>query len=153
MSFFNTTEFYVIATMVAAAVVASCMRPPSRGEAVERLLGGKLCDISDPDPEPRLTLTCDESGSVLLTRSGLEGLNEDCAVSLACTLIGTDLTVKERIVGSRAMAGPVDTALFTFDFLPPGRYHVKYESESTGLFAAFPLTVRPGNALTRPLRR
>lgn len=153
MSFFNTTEFYVIATMVAAAVVASCMRPPSRGEAVERLLGGKLCDVSDPDPSPRLTLTCDDTGAVLLTRSGLEGLNEDCAVSLACTLIGSDLTVKERIVGSRAAGAPVDTALFTLDFLPPGRYHVKYESESTGLFAAFPLTVRPGNTLTRPLRR
>lgn len=153
MSFFQTTEFYVIATMAAAAVVAACMRPPSRGEAIERLLAGRLCDVADPDLSPRLTLTCDDSGAVLLTRSGLEGLSEDCAVSVACTLVGDTLTVKERIVRSNRQSEPVDTALFTLDFLRPGRYHVRYQSGQTGLFAAFPLTVRPGNTITRPLRR
>lgn len=153
MSFFQTTEFYVIATMAAAAVVAACMRPPSRGEAIERLLAGRLCDVADPDLSPHVTLTCDDSGAVLLTRSGLEGLSDECAVSVACTLVGDTLTVKERIVRSNRQSEPVDTALFTLDFLCPGRYHVRYQSEQTGLFAAFPLTVRPGNTITRPLRR
>lgn len=156
--FFTSTEFYVIASMAAAAVIGLCVKPGARGEAIERLLAGHLCDTSadrsDPADAalPQITLSCDPSGNVLLTRSGLSGLTSDGAVSLAVTRIASDITIEERTTYS-PLGEPVDTALFTLDFLPPGRYHVRYNSDATGLFAAFSLTVRPENLVTRQLSR
>ena len=152
--FFHSTEFYVIASMAAAAVVGLCVRPPSRGEAIERLLAGTLCRSDSNDPEPRVTISCPEDGGpVLLTRSGLAGLTSAGAVSLAVTVTGTDVAIEERITGATSPSEPVDTALFTLDFLRPGRYNVRYNSSSLGLFSAFTLSVRPGASLTRPLRQ
>lgn len=90
---------------------------------------------------------------MLLTRSGLAGLTSAGAVSLAVTVTGTDVAIEERITGATSPSEPVDTALFTLDFLRPGRYHVRYNSSSLGLFSAFTLSVRPGASLTRPLRQ
>lgn len=151
-SFFSSTEFYVIASMAAAAVVGLCVKPPSRGQAIERLLAGILCQTSEPDATPSITLSCEPDGNVLLTRSGLEGLTTAGAVSLAATRIGTDITIEERITPT-AGGEAIDAALFTLDFITPGRYHLRYNSSALGLFAAFTLTVRPGNTLRRPLRQ
>lgn len=152
MSFFTTTEFYVIASLAAAAIVGFCVKPPSRGQAIESLLAGTLCDTSDSDPTPRIALSCDDDCRVLLTRHGLDGLTTTGAVSLAATRIASDITIEERVTPTPG-GEPVDTALFSLDFIPPGRYHVRYNSESTGLFAAFTLTVRAGNTIIRPLTR
>lgn len=146
-SFFSSTEFYVIASVAAAAVVALCVKPQPRGEAIERLLAGTLCDVSDPDLRPRITLACSSDGRVMLTRSGLHGLTTHGAVSLAATRIGSDITIEERITPSPG-GEPVDTALFTLDFLTPGRYHIRYNSDATGLFAAFTFTSGPDRPAT-----
>jgi len=154
--FFHTTEFYVIASMVAAAVVGLCVRPPSRGEAIERLLAGTLCDTGTADTGPRITLSCEPDGTVLLTRSGLTGLTDSCAVSLAVTVIGTDISIEERLAGPTSVTTsgqPIDTALFTLDFLRHDRYHVRYNSSSLGLFTAFTASLRPEAIHTRPLRQ
>lgn len=151
-SFLTSTEFYVIASLAAAAIVGLCVKPQSRGEALEHLLAGNLCDLSDIDPASRLTLTCDSDGKILLTRHGLAGLTADGAVSLSVKRIGTEITIEERITPATT-GEPIDSALFTLDFIPPGRYHIRYNSESTGLFSAFTMTVRPSSTLTRPLSR
>lgn len=151
-SFLTSTEFYVIASLAAATVVGLCVKPQSRGEAIEHLLSGELCDSSDPDGTPRVTITCDTDGKLLLTRCGLRDMTTDGAVSLSAKRIGSDITIEERITKSTAGI-PVDTALFTLDFIPPGRYHIRYNSEATGLFAAFTMTVRPSATLTRQLSR
>lgn len=155
--FFHSTEFYVIASIAAAAVVILFMRPQSRGEAIERLLAGTLCDTGHPDAPPTVSLFCSEDGTVLLTRSGLIGMTGDSALSLAVTVAGGDISVEERVTMSAPLPGtvtrPVDAALFTLDFLRPGRYHVRYNSSSLGLFTAFTMSVSPGNTLTRLLRQ
>ncbi|MCM1349323.1 MAG: hypothetical protein NC338_07920 [Firmicutes bacterium] len=151
-SFFSSTEFYVMATMAAATVIGLCVKPPSRGPAVERLLAGTLCDTSCGEATPCIVLTCEEDGTVLLTRTGLQGLTSAGAVSLAATKIGTDITIEERITHTPG-GSPIDSALFTLDIFTPGRYHIRYNSSSLGLFAAFILTVRPGNSVRRPLRQ
>ncbi len=150
--FFSSPEFYVIATIAAAAIVAGCIRPQQKGPAIERLLGSALCDASDTDTSPRVTISCEPDGMILLTRHGLSAMTDNGAVSIAATRTGTDVILEERVVHSPA-GQPVDTALFTLDFLPTGRYHIQYRSEPYGLFAAFSLTVRPGNEITRPLTR
>lgn len=148
---FNSVQFYVLAAVVAAAVVACCVKPSIKGEARTWLLAGTLCATdSDSSAAPAIDVRCMPDGKVMLTRRGLSGMTSGGAVSLAVTVAGFDISVEERVV--TAIEGePVDTALFTLDFLGRERYHLRYNSESTGLFVAFTLPVRPDMVLHKPL--
>lgn len=150
MSWFNTVEFYVVAGTVAAAVVALAALPQRRGPAVQHLLAGDLADTGNP--APALLAQVDDRGRLLLTRTGLGGIHAAGAVSLAVTVTGFDIKIEERLTPGQADSAPVDTACFTLDFLGAERYHISYNSDDAGLFAAFTITVRPGIHLTRPLR-
>lgn len=147
---FTSIEFYVIATMVAAAVIALCVRPSGRGEARTHLLAGILCSFTERQSTgAAIILESLDNGDVLLTRTGLQGLTNSGAVSLAVTIIGFDITIEERItIDNHPGSEPVDTALFTLDFLAPERYHIQYRSEETATFAAFNFINRPSRPMT-----
>ena len=151
MWFFQSTEFFVLLLFVAAAVVAACARPSRRGQAVTRTFAGWL--MTTGKPEPAVDIDCLDNGDVRLTRTGLEGVRSDGAVSLAVVQIGRDLEIKERITPGSMLGESVDTACFTFKFMGADWYHVKYESESTGRMAAFSLHNRPGIHMTMPLKQ
>lgn len=150
MAWFNTVEFYVVAGTLAAAVVALAALPQRRGPAVQHLLAGDLADTGNPAPQ--LLAQVDERGRLLLTRTGLAGIHAGGAVSLALTITGFDIKIEERLTPGPAAGAPVDTACFTLDFLGAERYHISYNSDDAGLFAAFTLPIRPGIRHTRPLR-
>lgn len=112
---------------------------------MEYLLASELSQRDDSDTSgTSLTLTCMDDGSVLLVRHGVEGVSMTGAVSLAATCDGVNVTFEERLVGGSTWDPPALSATFRIDFLRPGRYHVRYNSERTGLFAAFSFHVRPG---------
>lgn len=148
----SAVEIYVLLAVAAAAVVALCVKPSARGEAVTRLLAGRLCRLEDvPAQTPSVDFECLDDGNVLLSRRGLKDLNESGAVSLVVTVIGFDVTVEERIVAGCDGGEPVDTALFTLDFLGPERYHIRYVSEPTASAASLTLHNRPGMHISRTL--
>lgn len=149
MSWFNTVEFYVVAGTVAAAVVALAALPQRRGPAVQHLLAGDLADTGSPDAA--LLAQIDSRGRLLLTRTGLSGIHVAGAVSLAVTVTGFDIKIEERLTPGPADSATADTACFTLDFLGAERYHISYNSEDSGLFAAFTIPVRPGIRIIRPL--
>ena len=148
MNFLHTTEFYVIATLVAAAIVALLARPSSRGEARQHLLAGELSNASNRSwsdtttVEPSISFRVRDDGAVVLTRHGVDGVSTSGAVSLAVTVIGFDISIEERIVPGNNMDDPIDTATFVLDFLAPDRYHIKYNSSATSRFAATTILVR-----------
>lgn len=150
--FFTSIEFYVIATVVAAAIVAYIAKPSLRGEARQHFLSGELInstnrdwsDNSDKTPKPEISLTTRDDGTVVITRHGISGVSESGAVSLAITIIGLDITIEERIVPGNPIDNPIDTATFTLDFLAPERYHLKYNSATTSSFIATTILARPG---------
>lgn len=158
---FHSVEFYVILTVVAAAILAFCARPSQRGEAETHLLAGVLSDAPDTE-NPSITVECLENGDVTITRHGLRGIYSTGAASLAITQIGTDLKIIERLTpGPRPypatdddgnVQAPADIveALFTLNFMGRGWYHIKYEAEGN-FFAAFSLHVRPGITIQRSL--
>ena len=150
----SQVEIYVLLAVAAAAVVAVCVKPASRGEAIEHLLGGRLCSLSENGSadEPAGDFDCDESGNVLLLRRGLTGLTDADAVSLAITVIGFDVRIEERVAKGRGMGNPVDAAVFTLDFLGHERYHVIYRSEVYSLAASLTLHNRPGLHAARELK-
>lgn len=151
MAFFNTVEFYVILAVIAAAIVAFASKPAERGPAAEYLLAGIL-DDSRADMLPMLFLACREDGSVALTRQGVDCISDDGAVSLAVKVIGHDVAIEERLTTGRGLIQPC-SANFLINFLPPGHYHIRYNSAKTGLFVAFPLHVRPGITTSKLLQR
>lgn len=156
MSVFDSIEFYVIAAVVASAVVGLCVRPSSKGEAVTRLLAGELSPAGDDgaDSTPSIELLVEEDGSVTLTRRGLDGMvHASGALSLVVNVAGFDISVEERLTPGRPAADVPEhaEARFTFDFLGAERYHLRYYSEATGGLAVTPLHVRPGIHIVKPL--
>lgn len=150
--FIDTPEFYVIAAVVAAMIVAFAAKPASRGEAVTHLLSGTLSN-SESTP-PSISINARENGDVILTRRGLEGLGSMGAVSLAITIIGFDIIIEERFVASRLDGDTsVNTATFTLDFLARERYHIRYNADHCGLFASAQINNRPGWETTKELLR
>lgn len=147
-------EFYVIMAVVAAAVVAYSARPQSRGPVMEYLLASVLNECDDSDMQrPSIELICKDDGSVHLVRHGVEDVTMTGAVSLAVTCNGTNVSIEERLVVGSTWDHPARSATFRIDFLLPGHYHILYNSEKTGLFAAFPFHLRPGITTSHILSR
>lgn len=138
--------------VVAAAVVALACRPQARGEMLEYLLAGKLSRTSLCG-ESAVEFECMDSGMVVIRRTCIEGVTESGAVSLAVKCDGVNVVIEERMIPGNQYDMPIDTATFDLDFLRPGRYHVRYNSDPTGLFVAFQLHVRPGIVARRVLSR
>lgn len=149
---FHTVEFYVIAVVVAAMIVGFVARPAARGEAKQFLLAGDL-SYDDEYAVPAITIEVLDSGLVVLRRHAIEDMTTSCAVSLAITIIGWDITIEERLSNGYYTDPAIDTATFYLDFLAPERYHLRYNSESTGLFTATSITIRPGYTITRQLTK
>lgn len=148
---YNTVEFYVIAGAVAAACVVAASLPKAPRQAVLHMAAG---DLSGSDSgllaDPAVHVWVDDDRRVHIRRTGLSNVTDNGAVSLAITVIGYDVSIEERITPGNGWP-TVDTAHFTLDFFAPDRYHIKYNSEDTGLFAAFTLNAIPGIKLTKPL--
>lgn len=148
--FLNSIDFYIVATLVAAMIVAFAARPAARGEARQFLLAGDL-DYTGSDDSPSVMITALDDGTVVLQRRGLKNMTATSAVSLAVTVMGWDIVIEERLSDGCQNDAMIDTATFYFDFLAPERYHLRYNSESLGLFAATQLTNRPGYKINRQL--
>lgn len=150
MWIFNTVEFYVIATLVAAMLIAFAAKPASKGEARQYLLAGDL-SAEDENASPAISLHALDNGKVVLRRTGLSSMTSSSAVSLAITVIGWDISIEERLSEGYSLDSSIDTATFYLDFIAPERYHIRYNSSSTGLFAATQFNNRPGYKVTRAL--
>ncbi|MCM1517129.1 MAG: hypothetical protein NC117_00610 [Pseudoflavonifractor sp.] len=146
---FQSVEFYVIATLVAAVVAAMALRPASRGAVSEYLVPSVLTCEGEDVPGVEAEVTAD---SVLrLTRKAIPAVMSTGAVSARVTVSDKDIKVEERVVFGRIPGDAVDTATFMLDFLSPGRYHLQYVSESTGMSAAMTVNIRPGYRVSRRL--
>jgi hypothetical protein len=147
---FQTVEFYVITSVIAAAVVAYMAIPAQRGEAKLHMLAGELFE-GDFDAKPSIEFHCNDDGSVTLVRRGISGIYASGAVSIAIKVIGFDLMIEERLTQGSPLDMQMSEAQFNLDFLAPEWYHIKYNSENIGRFCAASLHVRPGLVLRKEL--
>ena len=146
----NSVEFYVIAACVAAAIVAYAALPSKRGAAVLHLVAGTLSE-GNPEAQPSIDVEVDDNRRAIITRRGVRNVTDSGAVSLAINVIGFDITIDERLTPGRG-TGSMTEASFILDFLAPERYHIKYNSEDAGVFAAFSLPVKEGIKIHRELK-
>lgn len=147
---FGSAEFYVIAAVIAAAIVALAAIPSRRGAAVLTTYPGTLID-EDTLQQPAINVEVDPDNRVIITRRGIDCVAADGAVSLAVTTIGFDLTIEERITPGKGRPLPC-SAMFILSGFGAERYHIQYRNSHLGLLAAFSLPVREGVAINRPLR-
>lgn len=159
LSIFQTVEFYVIAAVVAASVVAAAALPKRRGPVRTFLYGGEMLVDTPVGEAPAIEVTVDPSGHLTICRSGLAGLTDRSAWSLAVQISGFDVTINERIVPGRQRAIPDDetapqpatAARAVLDCFGRERYHFRYLSEATGSSCAFTMSVAPGARLRKTL--
>lgn len=146
---FQSVEFYVIATLVAALVAGVALRPTARG-AVREYLVPSVLSLSG-DGTPAVTATVGDDGVLSLRRTAIPPVTATGAVSARVTVNGPDIKVEERVVYGRVAGEEVDTATITLEYLAAGRYHLQYISEATGLSAAMTVNIRPGYRVSRRL--
>ena len=144
----GSVEFYVIAAFVATAIVALCVRPSGRGEAITEFITSRLS--ADGYTDACIEVTVDDALRVHIIRHGLTDIRSGASVALALTRIVFDISIEERVAASPD-GYMVDSAEFVIDNLGPERYHIKYNSSESGRFAAFTLTVKPGIHIIKPM--
>lgn len=151
--FFHSVEFYVILTLVAAAVLAVCARPSRRGAARQYFATAMLsAPVESVGDEPHIEIFCRQDGGVAIVRRGLEHVYASGTVALAIEVIGFDVHIKERITAGNPADGPATEGVFLLDFFGPEWYHIKYTADPSGRMAAFTLHVRPGLRTTHELK-
>lgn len=157
LSVFQTPEFYVIVSVIAAAIVAVASLPERKGEVKLHLLAGELQTSSDPSDDlgpghGAIIFEVHAGNFVSLRRTGLTGVTMDGALSLAIKVSGFDIVIEERVTtGSWSPFGMADSAVFHLDFLAPEWYHIRYESEQFSEHASLTLHVREGIRVEKKL--
>lgn len=105
IEFFRTVEFYVVATVVAAAVIILSTRPSGSKPVQTRFARATFEPDSEPsDAEPSLEVSVRDDGMVVFTRHGLGRIRKGTVVALAITVKGFDVTLKERITAASSHA-------------------------------------------------
>lgn len=150
-AFFHTTEFFVIAVVIAALIVGFMALPAKRGEVRQFFVEAVIGTSDSPDPDPSITLICRDDGSVTLIRKGLSGVRTSGMVNLAITVVGYDVTIQERLVEGSTWDSMADRAVANLTMLARERYHIAYISESLSRFASLTLNNRPGLRAVRQL--
>lgn len=140
----HSVEFYVVLTIIAAAVLAFCLRPARKDSVVEISTTGWLV-AGDGDGVPRLLIVCNDDGSVTFRRTGLSGMYADGAIGLTIYKRGFDWEIFERRTSpGRCTEEPAYEAVFVLRDIAPDWHHIKYNCDPATRFAAFSLHVRPG---------
>lgn len=147
--FVQSLEFYVIAIIVAAAIIGLAARPQQRGEARTWLLPATL-NAGSVSEIPAISISVDNHHNITLHRTGLP--DETTSVNLSVTLIGRNISIEEHPVlsGNATTPGHV-TAETLFSFTGPERYHLSYHTPALSLFTAMQFTVRPGVSIHKEL--
>ncbi len=155
--FLHSVEFYVIMTVVAAGLLAICLRPAERGAVITRTVTGWICE-GDPEARrdnPRLEIECLPNGNVIVRRTDVTGVGDTGEITLQVTQKGFDLEISEHLVAGRRSPStpPVQDAVFIFNFMGPEYYHLRWNNHIGDRFAAFTLHVRPGIKSSVDLRQ
>lgn len=149
----SSVEIYVLLALLAAAVLAFCMKPSRKGEAVTHMLAGTLCFIDDvPADSATIDFECLESGNVLLTRRGFTNLTQNSSVSIVINVIGFDVKIEERVVLGDNSGQAINAALFTLEFMAQERYHIHYISDLISSSASLTLNNRSEMHVSKKLK-
>lgn len=153
-NFIGSTEFYVIAFVVAMALLALMMHPKERNAAITLLAVGESRPTANS--EPMIEVEADRSGMLRLTRSVVTATSTDGTFAVAVKVSGSDIRITEKYTPKRGEALQATTYDVTYEIanaLHAGKYHIRYESDIDGFWAAGWLSVPAVVAKRMPLHQ
>lgn len=140
----HSVEFYVIAFVVAMAMVTLLMGQRDHGEATTNIDTMNLI-ATQAQEEGVVAITSEDTDLVAITRTALPVMEDDTVI-----IVSTVIDDKWHIIEKKATKGRgahiMTDAAVEISFLRTGRYHVRYDSEITGQWCTFTHTHRPGNS-------
>lgn len=146
----HSVEFYVIAFVVAMALITLLMGQRHHGEATTNIDTYILIAAQDT-PEGTLAITSEDVDQIIVTRTGIPIMDGDSII-----VVSTIIDDKWQMIEKRAVKGNGEhttaDGMIEASFLRPGRYHVRYDSEITGQWCTFTHTHRPGNSSKATLK-
>lgn len=146
----HSVEFYVIAFVVAMALVTLLVGQRAHGEATTNIDTFNLI-ARQADEAGLLAITSEDTDHVAITRTGLPITDGDTIV-LVSTIVDNKWHIQEKRA-TRGRGGQVEVdGAVELHFLRPGRYHVRYDSEVTGQWCTLTHTHRPGNTSRATLK-
>lgn len=139
----HSVEFYVIAFVVAMALVTLLVGQRTRGEATTNI---DTLDLTPSlaDEAGLLAITSDSGDTVAITRTGLPIFEGDTVV-LVSTIIDDKWHIEEKRATKGRGPHVIMDGTAQLTFLKPRRYHVRYDSEITGQWVTLTYTHRPGS--------
>ena len=137
----HSVEFYVIAFVVAMALVTLLIGQRTRGEATTNI---DTLDLTPSlaDEAGRLDISSDSGDTVSITRTGLPIFEGDTII-LVSTVIDDKWHIEEKRATKGRGAHVAMDGSAQLTFLKPGRYHVRSDSEITGQWVTLTYTHRP----------
>ena len=146
----HSVEFYVIAFVVAIALFTLLMGQREHGPATTAIEQFSLTDPDEVMPDGLITIASTGLDRVRITRTRLPLTDGESAFIVATLIDSKWRLVEKRTTKSRAETTDFDaTAEFN---LPPGRYHIRYDSEITGQWVTFTYRHAPDRTETHQLR-
>ena len=146
----HSVEFYVIAFVVAMALLTLLVGQRERGQATTDI--GTYSLIATQGGHPGLlAITSEQADKVVITRTAIP-LFEGDVVNVVSTVIDDKWhIVEKRGVKGRGPSREAD-AMLELTLPRLGRYHVRYDSEITGQWCTFVHTHRAGNSTNAELK-
>jgi len=150
---FSSIEFYTLAFVVAMAVLGFLMGKRDKGLACTHIVQLSVSSADKPDEADSVSLTLQDDGSILLSRTGLR-LGEGETINLVITITGNQCLMVEKkgIKQRRAARQPIHASV-ELTCLPMNEpLRVRYESQLTTRWAMFTCDFATGGPWHADLR-
>ncbi|MEG0253666.1 MAG: hypothetical protein RR061_07455 [Muribaculaceae bacterium] len=141
---FTSVEFYVITITIAIIILGFIFHPSTMGEAYTYFFDGHIMACDDATISGKLCVDADDNGHVTFTHFGID-VCEDSAISIVLTITGDDIRITEKCGDDDGGGvGSLCNVTFYVDCMRSKRYHIYYESMSTGTWASTSFINSPG---------
>ncbi len=136
-SIFTSVEFYIIAFVVAMALVGVMFNPSKHGEAITYFANGCIKPALS-DGMPTLESIGEDNRRLVLVHRCV-AVPIGVTSSIAIVLSGSDMRVSEKFnipKGIEPEEAEICDIIYTIDFLLAQRYHLYFESAADGTYAS-----------------
>lgn len=136
-SIFGTVEFYIVCFVVGVAIAAIVGRPSRLDEARTSFATGEIIGVAAAGEEAErcVEVTARHDGCLEVVHRGVP-CDAGVEPAIAIKIIGSDLRLTERVTPAPRPGAPRVDVRYVVGGLLAARYHLYFDSTSTGSYAA-----------------
>lgn len=150
-NYFTTTEFYILAILVAVTAIALIFHPSKTGEIITYFYKGAISPCVEPSEDPKIKIMALDDGRLAITHTKVP-ITDD--VSISIDIKGHDLRIKEKQFsrGGMEIVGEYCDVMYFIDKLKADRYHLRFESAEEGTSCSTSIINKPPFHTTAELK-